>query len=62
MPDVKKFSRGARLFKQPIYLQEHDSLIQFRGVRINMDWLPRQGATGTDVNPNDFDEGWQALP
>tara|TARA_E500000305_G_C4007827_1_gene230973 strand:- start:909 stop:1730 length:822 start_codon:yes stop_codon:yes gene_type:complete len=60
-PNTGQIEDWVRL-RGPIYLQEHDSLIQFRRVRINLDWLPRQGATGTDVNPDDFDEGWQALP
>ena len=39
----------------PIYLQEHDNMIEFKDIRINPDWLPLKD-DGT------FDTEWQEDP
>lgn len=38
----------------PIYLQEHDNMVEFKDITINPDWLPMSSGV--------FDQGWQANP
>jgi len=38
----------------PLFIPEHDNLVQFRNIRINTDWLP--------IKDGAFDTGWQANP